>query len=246
MKTTCGVFLALALFLWGASRSLPRPHPVSHGVPGVESVRDVVHQGDGTNDESIGDTLTGDASLGGVVEPWSPITTIVNAERPRNARSADVRRVLFEHDPRAIFEPHGTQVCASGCAVSRHPTPRLQRLEFDLLLQRYARQPMDDSSLALETLLFYGPQTQAMIVQAGLRGLDEERREFLLQELRREHAEVSIRVVDEQGVLRGWVDRVRVPLDRRHVFAMQTRDLPAFVTSGTVKRVGLDHLWTRL
>jgi hypothetical protein len=37
-----------------------------------------------------------------------------------------------------------------------------------------------------------------------------------------------------------------VPLDRRHVFKMDTKDLPPLITSGTVKRVGLHHLWTRL
>ena len=30
------------------------------------------------------------------------------------------------------------------------------------------------------------------------------------------------------------------------LFEMDVQNLPSLVTSGTVKRVGLDHLWTRL
>ena len=38
----------------------------------------------------------------------------------------------------------------------------------------------------------------------------------------------------------------RVPLDRRHVFELTPADLQPLVASGTVKRVGLHHIWTRL
>jgi len=37
-----------------------------------------------------------------------------------------------------------------------------------------------------------------------------------------------------------------VPFDRRHVFEMKTNSLQPLVTSGTVKRVGLNHAWIRL
>jgi len=57
---------------------------------------------------------------------------------------------------------------------------------------------------------------------------------------------ISLRILDEAGRVRSRINGVRVPLDRRHVFEMENEGLQPLVTSGTVKRVGLDHLWTRL
>jgi hypothetical protein len=46
--------------------------------------------------------------------------------------------------------------------------------------------------------------------------------------------------------VRSWLDPTEVPFDRRHVFEMEASGVQPLVTSGTVKRVGLYHLWTRL
>ena len=149
------------------------------------------------------------------------------------------------HDERAIFHPHGQQICDSGCSASRHPTETLSRDHFVQLISELAIEPMDSTNNALEELVYFGPQTKAMI-EAGGFTIDRDRLEFLWRELAYTHAIVEIRVVDERGVIRSWLPATRVPLDRRHVFEMQTQDLQPLVTSGTVKRVGLDHLWTRL
>ena len=156
------------------------------------------------------------------------------------------RRSIFSSDPRARFEAHGEQVCASGCAASRHPTPELKVAAFQKLMAAYRLEPMDSTSPALESLLFYGRQTQQLIRQHGTTSLDAARAEFLAQELSRTHATVALRIVDQQGVVRTHMPSTRVPLDRRHVFDMENTDLPPLITSGTVKRVGLHHLWTRL
>lgn len=149
-------------------------------------------------------------------------------------------------DGRALFEPHGEQVCASGCAVSRHPTEELSDASFEDLIQQYANEPMGEESQALETLLFFGPQSLQRLEQHGCGVLDQQRFDFLRQELQRTHARIAIRVVDESGVVRTWLPSTRVPLDRRHVFTMDVQNVQPLVTSGTVKRVGLYHLWTRL
>ncbi|MBW3542007.1 MAG: hypothetical protein KY476_17190 [Planctomycetes bacterium] len=149
-------------------------------------------------------------------------------------------------DDRAHFHPHGTKICASGCAASNHPTPHVTADDFRLLLSEYARGPLDETNRALETLLYFGPQTRTYLKLLGAGELDPARAGFLDQELRRTHALVSFRVVDEHGVVRTWMPPTRVPFDRRHVFEMETRDLEPLETSGTVKRVGLHHLWTRL
>ena len=152
----------------------------------------------------------------------------------------------FAHDSNATFEAHGEQVCASGCAASRHPTERLTRTEFRQLLKEYTFEPMDQTNNALESLLYYGPQTRRLMESEGVGQLDSQRAGFLWEQLMVTHAKISIRVTDDQGVVRTWIDPTRVPFDRRHVFEMQTNDVQPLVTSGTVKRVGLNHHWVRL
>ncbi len=175
------------------------------------------------------------------------------------------------HASRAHFHPHGRDVCASGCALSNHPTDRLSRDKFQTLIKQYAAGPRDGSNLALETLLFYGPQTAAHLrfasapsvrsvshnknqsaaplptLKSGpLKTLSSEHRAFLEKELRRNTVRVEVRVVDEHGELRASLPSTAVPLDRRHVFDLDEHNLQPLSVSGTVKRVGLDHLWTRL
>lgn len=160
--------------------------------------------------------------------------------------SSDFARFDFTAGERASFEAHGEQVCASGCAASRHPTGVLSKAKYLWLLRRFAEQPMNENSLALETLLYFGRQTALWMDKLGSRALDSKRAALLKRELRRTYAIVRFRIVDERGVVRVTIPPTRVPLDRRHVFRMQTKDLPPLITSGTVKRVGLHHLWTRL
>ncbi len=152
----------------------------------------------------------------------------------------------FKHDNRAVFHPHGEQVCASGCALSRHPTKELKRDEYHALLAGFAGGEMDEKNLAFETLLYYGRQTKQMMQREGTAPLDSLRVLTLENELKKTHAFISIRVVDEQGEIRSWLPPTRVPLDRRHEFIMDVNNVQPLMTSGTVKRVGLYHLWTRL
>jgi len=160
--------------------------------------------------------------------------------------AADFRDFDFRSGDRAIFHAHGEQVCASGCAASRHPTATLSKAKYLWLLRRFVEQPLDETSPALESLMYFGRQTLLWMEKLGTEPLDENRTALLKRELRKTHALVRFRVVDEHGVVRVHIPPTRVPLDRRHVFRMETKDLPPLITSGTVKRVGLHHLWTRL
>lgn len=152
----------------------------------------------------------------------------------------------FSSAHRARFHAHGEKVCASGCAASRHPTGVLSKAKYRWLLRRFAEQPMNEDSPALENLMYFGRQTTAWMKLLGTEPLDEARVELLERELKKTHAFISFRVVDEHGVVRTHMPPTRVPLDRRHEFNMEVKDLPPLITSGTVKRVGLHHLWTRL
>lgn len=142
--------------------------------------------------------------------------------------------------------PHGKAFCASGCVLSNHPTATLEKAEFERLLASYAGAPVPETSAALEALLYYGSQTRRLLQGSGAGPLDSERTDFLKRELARDHALVSFRLVDENQRVRARFSMARVPLDIRHVYDVQSADLPPLVASGTVKRVGLHHLWTRI
>ncbi len=152
----------------------------------------------------------------------------------------------FSHDASAHFHAHGDQVCASGCAASRHPTKTLTKPEFLRFIEAVSKRPLDADNKAYESLLYYGRQSLRMLNQHGVGRLAPLVEAQLRGELERTHVFISLRVIDEHGEIRTWLEPTRVPLDRRHEFTMETNRLPQLITSGTVKRVGLDHLWTRL
>jgi hypothetical protein len=148
---------------------------------------------------------------------------------------------------RAIAHPHGKRACASGCAADQHPTPPLLKQEFNRLVGLYAQEPMSDQSEGLEYLLYYGRQSLLYLDRLGSQPLDGERARYLRKELERLHVCVELRVVDEHGVVRVWNRPARVPLDVRHGFEFETKDYQRIEEStGTVKRVGLYHLWQRI
>mgnify|MGYP007073184874 CR=1 FL=1 len=174
-------------------------------------------------------------------DPHGPSIFDPDSLAGRIAATAD-----FSSDSAASFHAHGEEVCASGCAASSHPTKELTRDYYHELLEQYSTQPMDESSFALESLLYFGRQTQALLKEEGDWPLDPLRSDFLREQLRTTHAKIEIRLIDEHGEIRTWLPPTRVPFDRRHEFHMEVNNVQPLITSGTVKRVGLYHLWTRL
>ena len=153
---------------------------------------------------------------------------------------------LFKHDREAVPHGHGENLCASGCAASRHPTAPLTADAFRQLLVAYQQAAPTADNVPLEKILFYGRQSRQHWNIQQTTSIDPLWRMVLDEELGKTHVLVSLRILDESGDIRSAMTNIRVPLDRRHVFTMQTNNLQPLVTSGTVKRVGLDHLWTRL
>ncbi len=166
--------------------------------------------------------------------------------RPPKALDVPTLQRNFTHGERAEFHPHGETVCASGCALSRHPTERLTDPQFEQLLADYAVEHTAEPGRALETLLYYGPQTAARLAHFGVGPLDSQHAALLQDELAYEHVDLSLRVVDEAGAVRASLPPTAVPLDRRHEFRLEPHNLQPLIASGTVKRVGHKHLWTRL
>lgn len=152
----------------------------------------------------------------------------------------------FSSDERAHFHPHGAQVCKSGCALSNHPTDELSVVRFRRLLAQYSREAIKTPSQSLEVLLFYGRQTRQLLTEHGSPQLSAAHASFLSKEVRRSHVKVSLRLLDDHGEVIAKLPSTRVPLDRRHEFVLESSKLPAVKASGTIKRVGLKHLWTRL
>jgi len=221
------------------------------------SARDEKVDADAINDQQGGLTTRIGRLEESYVDPLVPPANVLGVSNPRyHLFTSDSEPLIpsvlpklegdFSSDERALFEPHGEQVCASGCAVSRHPTKELTKTVYRQLLGQFLREPISEDSHALESLLFYGRQTREMLSTVGIGPLDPQRAAVLQQELARTHAKISIRVVDENGVVRSSLPETSVSLDRRHVFSMNVNKVQPLVTSGTVKRVGLNHLWTRL
>lgn len=160
--------------------------------------------------------------------------------------SIDIAANPFKHDQEALPHGHGENLCASGCAASRHPTAPLTKDAFRQLLVAYQQSAPTANNVPLEKILFYGRQSRQHWNIQQTTSIDPLWRMVLDEELEKTHVFILLRILDESGDIRSTLTNVRVPLDRRHVFTMQTNNLQPLVTSGTVKRVGLDHLWTRL
>lgn len=146
---------------------------------------------------------------------------------------------------RATSHPHGEQLCASGCALSRHPTPLLTKKKFVELCKQYRAEEPKLESRSLDSLIFYGSQT-ARHLNTNPAALPKEHTAFLSHQLAASQLIVEIRVIEEGGRVRVSLPPTKVPQHIRQEFAMDVADLNTTITSGTLKRVGLNHVWQRL
>lgn len=141
-------------------------------------------------------------------------------------------------------EPAEGEVCTTGCQ-SLEPTA-LDRDAYLDLIRRFSKEEALDG-IAFETLLFHGDATRARLAAEGTPGLDSERAGRLKAELERSHARLSVRFVDAGGGERLTLDSALVPLGlKRHLWPRETVDLRPPEVSGTLQRVGVKHLWSRL
>lgn len=207
---------------------------------------DKVDGGETVLDSRTDEPLVPPIVLSGEPPATSPVPDETAGHHSGLSEGSPLLDADFSSDPRAHFHPHGNQVCASGCAVSNHPTAKLTPADFRRLMSEFAVEPLEPAGPALDALLYYGRQTRAFVEQFGTSPVSDARAAVLGRELARAHARISFRVVDERGIVRTHMPPTRVPLDRRHVFEMEVNGLQPLETSGTVKRVGLDYLWTRI
>ena len=145
---------------------------------------------------------------------------------------------------RAHAHPHGNQVCASGCAKSNHPTPLLVKTRFVKLISQLTGQ--SSRQKAIDSLLYYGPQTKQRLRLTSNLQLSSHDRDLLEQELKRDFVHVEFRLTSSAGRVIASLPPTRVPFDIRHEFDLEEHDIPTLSASGTVKRVGQHRLWARL
>lgn len=155
-----------------------------------------------------------------------------------------VLRLLAPPEPSAERDRERVE-CAS-CSGHGHAPAPLRVEEYERLLCLYGAEPMSGNSQALETLLFHGAQVGQLLGMHGAGALDAERASFLARELRRTAATVAFRIVDASGAEHVRLEPTRVRIgEKAHLTAASGPTLRPPEFSGTVYRVGLDHLWAR-
>ena len=133
--------------------------------------------------------------------------------------------------------------CNAVCTVEQAPKLSLTDGELADLLLAWSREDMTAPSMALETLLFHGSSTLALL---DGHDLPPERRRFLQHELSRNQVMLEMRLVDDSGTVRGTLKPTVVNLvEKQHLSFEGTGSLGGLITGGKVKRVGLNHVWSR-
>jgi len=135
--------------------------------------------------------------------------------------------------------------CSETCSLKDGPKGQTEA-EFRSTVQAWLKEPVAAASLPLETLLFYGDTTRDYLNGLDGLALSTARRAFLMTELARDQVAVEMRVVDDQGRIRGTMQASDVPFGKKqHLRFKGTGTLGHLETGGRVKRVGLAHLWSR-
>lgn len=137
--------------------------------------------------------------------------------------------------------------CKTGCAVADHGQGRLADDELVDWLQAYQDSDETLASVALETLLYHGAQVREFVRENAWASLDSKHRQKLQTELGRIYAVVELRLVNDEGELVSRMPPTEVLVgEKTHLHVPSFLGVPSFEISGTVKRVGVAHLWARL
>ena len=152
---------------------------------------------------------------------------------------------IFIHRPEEV-SAHAPKSCQGGCAFEPDDDGEtLSGQGFRDALAEVASLPPGSPSQGLDTLLFYAEDTLAFIDAEGTEPLSEIHVAFLTAELERTAVVVQMRIIDEEGAIRGEEDE-SIPLGiKQHLHLENTGSLGRVESGGTVKRVGLNHLWSR-
>ena len=132
--------------------------------------------------------------------------------------------------------------CNSACETDAHP---ISEEEWLAALDAWREQPIGEVGIELETLLFHAKESKNWLPVYGGE-LPVEHRIYLEKELARNQVDMEMRLIDENGDVRGILASSSFPFkEKQHLPFSGTGSLGYLETSGKVKRVGVSHLWSR-
>ncbi len=172
-----------------------------------------------------------------------------NAEEAQGV-DASYTEVVFEVPEGSGPEPAGEagkEECTTSCSLAKHPVPPYTELDFEMARAKYAatKDPAAASE-GLETMLFYGAQTEEFLGKFGHGALSQEHQRVLRRELSRTEALVTLRLVDEEDdSVRAVYGPNAVPIGKKQHLATVGDGLLAMEFNGTVMRTGVNYLWSR-
>jgi hypothetical protein len=146
---------------------------------------------------------------------------------------------------KAVKKKTAEEECNTGCSLAKHSIPAFTPYDFEKTLAAYAALPATEASEELEKLLFYGSRTKQLIEEVGVADLPAEHLGYLKKELARDHAIVSLRLVDENDVVHVSYGPTSVPFGEKQHLAPIGEGLQAMEFNGTVMRTGVNYLWSR-
>lgn len=157
-------------------------------------------------------------------------------------------QVVFE-DPippgPAKKKDKAAEECTTSCSLAKHPIAPFAAADFEVAMQEYAKHDAEEPSEPLERLLFYGPDTRRFLETFGADALPAQHLRVLERELARDHAMVSLRLVDEADNVVVVYGPHSVPIGQKQHLAPVGDDLQAMEFNGTVMRTGVNYLWSR-
>ena len=133
--------------------------------------------------------------------------------------------------------------CQGTCQVTNPEV--LTPAAADIMLAKVVAMPVGTDSLELDTLLFHDHETQHRLDEKST-PMSAEWESFLRKELTRKDVLVTIRVVDDKGAERAFVEEVWTIGQKGHHMVHDVQGVPPFEASGTLVRVGREHLWVRM
>ncbi len=136
--------------------------------------------------------------------------------------------------------------CLAGCSLKKHDIAPFTDEQYHAAIKAYGKAGVDETTPALDKLLFYGRRTIALIDQHGTGTLPEDHVAFLKRELARSRAIVSVRFINADGKVRVNLAPVTVPIGiKQHLKPTALDGTQPMEINGTVMRTGLYHLWSR-
>lgn len=141
------------------------------------------------------------------------------------------------------------EVCATGCSAAPNGGSELTRERYRELIAALAdeRATAEASTAALEELLFHGAQTRAWLAEVGGGALSAEAVHGLTAELARDRVKLDVRLLAESGAELLRLGERSIPIGhKQHIWPERALGFEPPEVSGTVQRVGVNHLWARL